>query len=244
MVIRHLPHSGEYTISRSFTFEFMEIRTLSQTLAESIGITVGCWVETESHEMLDHFEIRCDGYICEQCPTSLTIGRGDDCGWEVLGIREDCRSDYLQNDIEFNVLMNDVLLSPEEYMNQYEQHVIRGTQALSHDSLIALIRARTYDDGWYEQCFDDFFFNFTVSWETLDDYLSREGHSEEQLLDNLTNYMRADDNEDVVAGYSVLQELVREERFENMTVLFQVYLHFRCDSRSDIVFLIFYGQGE
>ncbi len=71
--------------------------------------------------------------------------------------------------IDFNILMNGIL-STENYIKQHEfDNTIIGTQALETDTLIALVRSRTSIGTWYEECFYDFFDNFTQPWGSLND---------------------------------------------------------------------------
>ena len=125
----------------------MKIETLSLQDQVTTGISAGCTVTKPSLGALDTFEIRCDGYVCPDCPEFESIGRTDPQ-----------RRDYLQNEVQFNVLMNDVLLAPDNYVRQdFANETVVGTQSLSQDNLIALIRARTALGTWYEECFYDFF---------------------------------------------------------------------------------------
>eukprot|EP01083_Nonionella_stella_P178808 632860_1 len=193
--------NGAVTHERDFTFEFMKIELISPHLANSAGVFRGCKVTKPSHGTLTKFEISCDGYTCDKCPRNYGIGRDSQKGRNKAA---------LKYEIEYNILMNDVLLAPGGYVRQdYEEYSVIGTESLNTDSLIALIRARTAVGTWYQECFYNFSYEFTKDWQSLSSIL--DGKTQQELWEDVVANLNSINNEDVVAAYSILNEMIVED---------------------------------
>eukprot|EP01083_Nonionella_stella_P114155 337189_1 len=151
--------NGTYTHSKEFEFEFTKIQLITPEQSATAGVYRGCRVTNASSGVLTNFNIGCDGYTCAKCPRDQGIGRDSKGGRQ---------KSYLQNEIEYNILMNDVLLAPGGYVRQdFEEYNVTGTESLNTDSLIALIRVRTAIATWYQECFYNFSYSWTKDWGTV-----------------------------------------------------------------------------
>eukprot|EP01083_Nonionella_stella_P168096 566591_1 len=192
---------GDYNHTREFEFEFMKIRQITAKQSNESGVIRGCQVTNESSGALTHFAIRCDGYTCDKCPIFSGIGRDSKKGRQ---------KQYLRNEIEYNILMNDVLLAPDAYVRQdFEENRVIGTESLDSDSLIALVRARTAVGTWYQECFYNFSYEWTKDWQSLASILNENTNTD--LWNDVIDKLNSDRNEDIIAAYSILQEMVIED---------------------------------
>eukprot|EP01083_Nonionella_stella_P081841 225679_1 len=186
--------SGEHVHKESFHFEFTKIEPITAQHTEESGVIPGCHVVNESRGFLTHLTIRCDGFTCDACPTFDGIGRDDKYGR---------LTDYLMNEIEYNVLMNDVLLAPGQWVRQdHVQLNVTATEGLDQDSLIAVVRARTAAGTWYQECVTE----FETQWESLN-YTTNDG-----LWNDVIDKLNSNANEDVVAAYSILTQMMEDDR--------------------------------
>eukprot|EP01083_Nonionella_stella_P033998 93044_1 len=192
--------NGQYTHYKEFVFEFMKIELISVEEAIQSEVIRGCKVTNQSHGVLSNFAIQCDGYTCAKCPMFPRIGRVDAQGRT--------KSLALRNEIEYNLLMNDVLLGA--YVRQdYVEHQLIGTETLNTESLIAVVRVRTAVGTWYQECFYNFTDEFTEDWDTLTSILNHTTNQE--LWDEVIDQLNSNHNENVIAAYSILTEMIAHD---------------------------------
>lgn len=182
---------------------FAAIELMSQEVADQSildPITRGCYINQASNGVFTDFSIQCDGFQCLGCV-------------EVEGIdREvgDFRPDQL---IEYNVLMDDVLLSPDSWATQGFGDAITGTASFDPSSLLVVVRSFTTVGSYYTKCFengvifegDTTFFNMSDDWTTYDtaavDYTA------------VIEKLNSENTTDVVAAFNVLKTMKDEGRY-------------------------------
>eukprot|EP01084_Bolivina_argentea_P176512 305433_1 len=194
--------NGTHTHSQDFSFEFSQLELVDRNRwINNIGANFfrsGCFFTVNSTNPFSRFEVRCGGYDFPG-------------GAEFDGLNRDRVTMYTKAEIEFNVLINDVLLAPDAYVRQdIVNDSIIGTTTFAGETLIGLVRGRTKIGTWYTECVE---INGTEHWLSLDETLNAfiTNITFDDLWDNLLINLESLNNEDVVAAFTILQEIIESD---------------------------------
>lgn len=191
----------------SVTLNFASIELMSEeraALSVIDPITRGCYIEKNSTGVFTDYSIQCDGFECKGCI-------------EVEGISRDVGDFRPSQLIQYNILMDDVLLSPDAWATQGFGESITGTATLNASSLLVIVRSLTTVGSFYMKCFKDgaifggdTFFTMIDNWSNYD--------VNDVNYSTVIKQLSSSDTTDVVAAFNVLQTMKDEGRYILYTI--------------------------